>query len=243
MESSQLDFELTVRREIVLHPYSSPTVKLAFPLSTAFLHDLSMKELNRLIKLGWDLPNTTHLGMPYFGAFPPTYEPTYSMLGLIIVPEKKVYFRCIAWNTAFLKIAHDISVEESIYHEKLHITKDEPTFRKAIPLHWEHKLELGRETKNESVSYVINKYGRRAEDILDADAIERYEKQAKEKTILGDVLSFWLRQYFQKNFLKYKNHSITLTSKLRSIKVFENIEMSDSTIKKIYEEHFGYRIR
>lgn len=244
MQRPQLDFELTVRREIALHPYSSSTVRLAFPLSTAFLHDLSRKELNRLIRLGWDLPNTTHLDMPYFGAFPPAYEPTFSMLGLIIVPEKKVYFRCIAWNAAFLKIAHDISVEESIYHEKLHIAKDaEPRFRKAIPLDWEHKLEPGREIKSESVSYVINKYGRRTEDILEADAIKRYEKQAKEKTILGDMLSFWLRQYFQKNFRKYKDRSITLTPELKSTKVFKNIEIFDSTIKKMYEEHFGYRIR
>jgi hypothetical protein len=243
LQSPQLDLELTVQREIVLHPYSAPTVKLAFPLSNAFLQDLSMKALNRLIKLGWDLPKITHLGMPYFGAFPPAYEPTYSMLGLIIIPEKKVFFRCIAWNTAFLKIAHDISVEESIYHEKLHLSKDEPTFRKAIPFHWEHKLELGRDIKNESVSYVINKYGKRAEDILDADATKRYRRQAEEKTILGDVLSFWLRRYFQKNFLKYRNHSIALTSKLSSAKVFKNVEISDSTIKKMYKEHFGYRIR
>jgi len=239
LQRPQLDFELTVRREVVLHSNSSPTVRLAFPLSTVFLHDLSRKELNRLIKLGWDLPNTIHLAMPYFGAFPPAYEPTYSMLGLIIIPEKKVYFRCIAWNTAFLKIAHDISAEESIYHEKLHITKDaEPRFRKAIPLDWEHKLELGREIKSESVSYVINKYGRRAEDILEADAIKRYRKQAKEKTILGDVLGFWLRQYFRKNFRKYENRSITLTPELKSLKVFKNIEIFDSTIKKLYEKHF-----
>jgi len=82
-----------------------------------------------------------------------------------------------------------------------------------------------------------------AEDILETDAIKRYEKQAKEKTILGNLFSFWLRQYFQKNFRKYKNHSIAFTPNLKSIKVFKNIEISDSTIKKMYEEHFGYCIR
>lgn len=243
MQGHPVGFELTIRREMVLHPHASPMVKLTFPLSSIFLHDLSVKEMKRLTKLGWDLPRTVHLGMPYFGAYPPAYEPTYSMLGLIIIPKKGVYFRCVTWNADFLRIAHDISVEESIHHEKLHIIKDvEPMFKRAIPLEREHRLELRREIKSASVSCVIAKYGEKAENILVADAMRRYREQDKGKTILGNLLGFWLRQYFLKNFNKYKKYSIDLTPELKSTEVFESIELSDLATKKMYEEQFGYRI-
>lgn len=239
----KIDFELTVARKVALYPRASSTVRLVFPMSTKFLRELSAEERDRLIRLGWDLPKTVHLGMPYFGAYPPVYEPTYSMLGLIIISEKGVYFRCVAWNTIFLDMAHDISIEESIHHEKLHITKDvEPRFREAIPLEWEQKLELGGEIKKESVSYIIKKYGRRAEDILEADGIKRYEEQARGKTILGNVLSFWLRRYFREKFDKCREYSFELTPKLKSSKVFQGIEADELTIRGMYEKQFGFRV-
>lgn len=243
MQRLPLDFEVIVKREVKSHPHASQMVKLAFPSSTSFLHDLSSKEMNRIIRLGWDLPKSIHLGMPYFGAYPPAYEPTYSMLGLIILPEKTVYFRCVAWNASFLEKAHDISVEESVYHEQLHITKDvEPRFRKAVPLDWENQLELGREIKSESVFHVVHKYGRRAEDILEADALKRYREQARGKTILGNVLAFWLRRYFLEKFDKYKEQSFELTPELKSDKVFQSIKRGDLATKEMYGERFGHHI-
>jgi len=236
----ELDFRLVVLRRGAPYPLASPTVTIAFPRSTAFLADLPRPDLNRLNELGWDLPDTVHLAMPYFGAYPPAYEPTYSMLGLIIVPEKKAYFKSVSWNVNFLRVAHDISVEESVLHEKLHVMKDvEPRFRKGVPLSWEERLEITGEIKRESACYVIQKYGRRAEDVLERDADKRYREQAKGKTILGNVLGFWLRIYFLRNFERYKEFSIDMTPELMLPHVFESLAQNDADVKRIYRKEFN----
>jgi hypothetical protein len=237
-----LEFEEIVERLMLPHKAASGKVRLVYPTSTDFLKELSPEVVDRLARLGWDVPNVIHLQMPYLGGYPPFYEPTYSFLAFLIVPEELVYFRAICWTENFLSKVHDISLEESIYHEKLHLSKDEQKFRQAIPLTWEDKLELDRKIKRESSDYVIKKYGERAIDILESDTVKRYKEQAMGKTILGDVLAFWLRQYFRENIEKYRKYAIDLTPAQLSLPVFENINESDWGIIQFYKNKFGYVI-
>lgn len=236
-------FEEKVKRKKGQHTKASDTIKTVYPKSVDFLQELKEENQNRLADLGWDLPKTAHLGMPYFGAYPPSYEPSYSLLGLVRLPNKEMYSRSVVWNENFLEEAHDISVEESVKHEKLHITKDvEPRFRRAQPFKREHKLELDREIKKKSVSHVISKYGKRAEDILHTDTLRRYRKQGEGKTILGDVLTFWLRRYFEENYDKYKENMMKLKPKMNSERIQKSIKNKEAEIKNLYEQKFGFSI-
>jgi len=242
IKSGPPEFEEIVKRSILPDKVASPEVRLVYPTSTDFLNELPPEGKDRLGRLGWDIPNVIHLQMPCLGGYPPVYEPTYSFFAFLTIPEELAYFRAICWTENYLSKVHDISLEESIYHEKLHLTKDEQRFRKAIPFTWEDKLELGREIKKESSDYVIRKYGRRAIDILESDTVKRYKEQATGKTILGDVLAFWLRQYFRENIEKYRKYAIDLTPAQLSLPVFENINESDLSMRQFYKNKFNYAI-
>jgi len=237
------EFDKLAMRLFSPNPMASDKVNLAYPTSTKFLRDLPEKHVSIIKKLNWDIPNTVHLGMPYFMGHPPIYEPTYSALSFVLIPEKAAYFRSICWTESFLKNAHPISLEESIYHEKIHIKEDEPRFRNAAPFTMEQRLEIGRETKRRSSEYVINKYGKRADDVLNSDTIKRYREQAKTKTIVGDIFIFWLRKFFRENFQKYEQNAIDLTPQQASIRITESVMQNDQSVELLYLSNFGFSIK
>jgi len=237
------EFDKLAMRLFSPNPMASDKVKLAYPTSTKFLRDLPEKHVSIIKKLNWDIPNTVHLGMPYFMGHPPIYEPTYSALSFVLIPEKVAYFRSICWTESFLKKVHPISLEESIYHEKIHIREDESLFRNAVPSSMEQRLEIGRETKRRSSEYVINKYGKRAYDVLTSDTIKRYRGQAKTKTIVGDILIFWVRKFFRENFQKYEQNAFDLTPQQASIRITESVVQSDQRVELLYLSNFRFSIK
>jgi len=237
------EFELLVIRSFLPDPEASIEVRLAYPTSTHFLNDLSKTEVNRLTKLGWSISKIVHLGMPYFGGDPPIYAPTYSFLCLIILPEKNRYIKSVCWNRNYLKKAHPLSVEETIQHEQFHLTEGlEERFKRATPITTDEKVEIDKPVKQKSVNYILEKYGKRGEDILAADTRKRYGGQAKGKTIISSVLAYWLRKYFKEKFNKYIQITEKLTAEMSSNIVIENIKQHDRSVEEYYLKKFGFRI-
>jgi len=134
-EENEAEFVVKMsRKNAVIDPMLgivSKGVVLTFPKNYNFIKHLPQPHVNRIIKHGWNIDKTIFLEIPHVTTFHPTFDPALIQYWCVCVLSKKIIFRTIVLTKGYVSNADQIELEDSIIHESLHISEDEPIYLKG----------------------------------------------------------------------------------------------------------------
>ena len=214
---------------------------LVYPKNYGFIKDLNNKYIHKLQELGWNLPKTIFIEIPYVMTFTDDYLPALAAAYIIDVVRKNAYFKCLITMRNYIPNTNFIELKDTILHEKEHLDENEPKFLSGkIP---DSDPTLKEELRvNSAVSKMIqNEYGDFLVTQSKKRSIEYANKtQSSEKTIVSGYLEYWLWKYLNDNFEKYSKLAYAATPLMMGTLNQLNPNYCEK-IKKAYIAMFNFK--
>lgn len=181
---------------------------MVYPKNYGFIKNLSNKYVHKLQDLGWSIPNTVFIEIPYVMTFCDELLP--ALVGAYIIDSNnmKSYLKCLATMRNYIPNTNFIELKDTILHETAHLNEWEPEFLSGIIRASDPTLEQDLRV-NKKISQIIEKqYSAFAIQQSKKRSIQYAEQmQASGKTISSGFFEYWLWKYLNDNFEKYKGHA------------------------------------
>lgn len=188
---------------------ASEEVVLTYPKNYNFIKHLPQSNVNRLIKHGWDVNKTIFLEIPYVTTFYLNLTPSLAQFWSVCIPSKKIIFRILVFTRGYVSNADPIELEDTIIHESLHLSEDEPIYLKGGSKQGEYD-----ETENRIEKIVkekmFNKYGPKIIKIRNTTTKYAFNLQKQRETLFSGYLEYWINLYFTDKFDEYKQFAIKM---------------------------------
>jgi hypothetical protein len=212
-------------------------IKIVFPRSSDFIRDLPLNVVTIFKKLGWNIPNTIFLEVPYAMAYSANLEPATCTIQLFPIYEKGVYFRSLISTEGYVGSASSIDIEDTVLHERKELESIEKLCKEGPKADLEQRFSLSDISEEVSVrlaeeyatqeseifgytsEMLAKKYGK--ERVLEnhVKAIRlNYDIRAKLGLVIGGYLQLWTWKYLKHNFNNYAHEAIPIPSLLKEIR-------------------------
>jgi hypothetical protein len=199
VDFEETEMEFLIREEHLL---------VAYPKNYGFIKKLSNKYVHKLRDLGWSIPNTVFIEIPYVMTFCDELLPALVAAYIIDSNNMKSYLKCLVTMRNYIPNTNFIELKDTILHETAHLNEWEPKFLSGIIKASDPTLEQDLRV-NKTVSQIIEKqYGELTIQQSKKRSIQ-YAKQiqASGKTIISGVFEYWLWKYLNDNFEKYRGQA------------------------------------
>jgi len=228
-------------------------IKVFFPKSFDFIQDLPSNAVTRFKTLGWDIPRTIFLEVPYVLVHTVTLEPSICGIRFFPIYEKEIYFRVLTFTKGYIENASDIEIEDTILHEKKELTQLEKLCEKGPKVDLERRFSLV-DTPEETIveasistqtEYEIHdseifyytleklskKYGKEIVELDRIRAIYLYYKMRRTLGVIGSgCLDLWSGKYLDYNYNNYIHEAIPIFPLLKDIR-----KTYETYMEKVYQ--------
>jgi hypothetical protein len=217
-------------------------VLLAYPKNYGFIKNLNNKYVHKLHELGWSIPNTVFIEIPYVMTFCDELRPALAAAYIIDSNTMKSYFKCLITMCNYIPNTNYIELRDTILHEATHLNEWEPKFRSGIIKASDPTLEQDSRV-NRAVSQIIEQQYTELTIQQSKKRSIQYAQKAQNsgKTIISGVFEYWLWKYLNNNFEKYKK--LAYDSSPLMIESLDKLNQSFcSKLKDLYYLTFNYDI-
>jgi len=216
-------------------------IKIFFPKSFDFIRDLPSNAVTKFKALGWDIPKTIFLEVPYILIHSEALDPSNCGIRFFPIYEREIYFRVLTFTKGYIENASDIEVEDTVLHEKKELEYFEKLCEKGPKVDLERSLtfpflsedamkkaSISRQTDYETHDSEIFEYTFKmlakkysGERVLMARARARrlsYDMRRK----LGVIGAGWLNvlswKYLKQNYNNYIREAMPIFPLLRDMR-------------------------